>query len=116
MNILVTAQKAIQRSKGKEIDLIASSSGTKNKSNKKKKASTSVVKAMRGIAKNKGKAKVKDDKSKGKCFHYEGERHWKRNCFKFLESLKTKGKGKDGEYESFSNLFAFKCSKSSSNA
>ena len=43
-------------------------------------------------------------------------RSWKRNCPEYLESLKTKGKGKDGEGTTFSNLFTSKCSKSSSNA
>ena len=38
------------------------------------------------------------------------------NCPKFLESLKTKGKGKQREGETFSNLFTSKCSKSSSKA
>ena len=87
------------------------------------KGKTSVVKPSGGITKNKGKASVvkpkatvREQQGKGKCFHYQGEGHWKRNCPEFLESLKTKGKGKDGESETFSNLLASKCSKSSSNA
>ena len=71
--MLVTTQKAIQGSKGKEVTLIGSSSGIKKKNNKKKKVQTSVVKITGGIAKNKRKAKVKDDKSKGKCFYYESK-------------------------------------------
>ena len=61
LNILVTAQKAIQgNNKGKEVALIATSSGTKKKGNKKKgnkkkKGKTSVVKPTGGIAKKKGK-------------------------------------------------------------
>ena len=69
LNMLVTAQKSIQGSKGKEVALIASSSKTKKKGNKKNKGKTSVVKPKGGIAKNKGKATVREDKGKGKCFH-----------------------------------------------
>ena len=79
LNMLVTAQKAIQGNKGKEVALIASSSKTKKKGNKKNKGKTSVVKPKGGIAKNKGKATVREDKGKGKCFHCQGEGHWKRN-------------------------------------
>ena len=88
----------------------------------KNKGKTSVVKPSGGIAKHKGKASVvkpkatvREEQGKGKCFHYQGEGHWKRNYPEFLESLKIKGKGKDGESETFSNLLASKCSKSSSN-
>ena len=112
LNMLVTTQKAIQRSKGKEVALIAYSNKTKKKGNKKKKGKKSVVKPISGISKNKGKAHVREDQSKGKCFHCQGKRHWKRNCPKFLEFLKIKRKGNQGEGETFSNLFAFKCSKS----
>ena len=69
LNMLVTAQKAIQGSKGKEVALIASSSWTKKKANKKNKGKTSIVKSKGGIAKNKGKATVRENKGKGKCFH-----------------------------------------------
>ena len=51
--MLVMAQKAIQGNKEKEVALIASSSKTKKKGNKRKK----------------GKATVREDKGKGKCFH-----------------------------------------------
>ena len=71
----------------------------------KHKGKTSIVKPKGGMAKKKGKAPVKEDKGKGKCFHSQAEGHWKRNCPKYLQSLKTKGKGKDGEGMTFSNLF-----------
>ena len=117
LNILVTAQKALQGSnKGKEVALIATSSGTKKKSNKKKKGKIKVIKPTGAIAKNKGKAIVREEQGKGKCFHCQGEGHWKRNYPKFLESLKTKAKGKQGEGKAFSNLFTSRYSKSSSNA
>ena len=62
LNILVTAQKALQGSnKGKEVALIATSSGTKKKGGKKKKGKTRVVKPMGGIAKNKGKAIIREE-------------------------------------------------------
>ena len=63
LNMLVTAQKSIQGSKGKEVALIASSSKTKE-GNKKRKGKTSVVKPKGGIAKNKGKATVREDKDR----------------------------------------------------
>ena len=62
LNILVTAQKALQGSnKGKEVALIATSSGTKKKGNKKKKGKTRVVKPTGRIAKNKGKAIIREE-------------------------------------------------------
>ena len=93
LNILVTAQKAIQGSKGKDVALIISSSKTKKKGNKKKKGKTSVVKPKGGLAKNKGKAIVREEQGKIKCFHCQGEGHWMSNYTKFLESLKIKRKG-----------------------
>ena len=76
LNILVTAQKALQGSnKGKEVALIITSSRTKKKDNKKKKDKTRVVKPTGGIAKNKGKAIVQKEQGKGKCFHCQGEGH-----------------------------------------
>ena len=117
LNILVMAQKAIQgNNKGKEVALITTSSGTKKKGNKKKKGKTRVVKPTSRIAKNKSKAIIKEEQGKEKYFYWQGEGHWKRNCPKFLESLKTKGKGNQGEGKTFSKLFTSKYSKSSSNA
>ena len=95
LNMFVMAQKAFQGSnKGKEIALIATSNRTKKKGNKKKKGKTSIVKPMGGTTNNKGKAIVREEQGKGKYFHCQGEGHWKRNCPKFLESLKIKGNGK----------------------
>ena len=112
LNMLVMAQKAIHNEKRKDVALIASSSRTKkNKGNKSKKAKERVPKALGGVRKNKGNKKVKN-KGKGKCFYCQGEGHWKRNCLKFLESIKGKDKIEEGE--TFSNLFISKCSKSSS--
>ena len=89
----------------------------------KNKGKTNIVKSSGGIVKHKGKASVvkpkatvREEQGKGKCFHCQEEGHWKRHCPKFIESLKIKGKSKDGESETFSNLLASKCSKSSSNA
>ena len=62
LNILVMTQKAIQgNNKGKEIALIATYSRTKKKGNKKKKGMTRVVKPTGRIAKNKGKAIVREE-------------------------------------------------------
>ena len=70
LNMLTTTQKAIQGNKEKEVALIASSSGTKKNGNKKKKKGmTSVVKPTGGVAKNKGKAIVREDQGKGKGFY-----------------------------------------------
>ena len=100
--------------KKKEVILIAYSSGTKKKKgNKSKKAQERVPKTSRGVSKNKGKKKV-ENKGKGKCLYCQGEGHWKRNCPKFLESIKRKDI--IGEGETFSNLSIFKYSKSSYNA
>ena len=71
--------------------LVASSSRTEKKGNKKKKkGKTSVVKLTGGVAKNKGKAIVREKQGKGKCFHCQGKEHWKRNCPRLLESLKDR--------------------------
>ena len=75
LNMLVMAQKAIQRSKGKAVALIAYSNKTKKKGNKKKQGKINDVKPTGGIAKNKGKAHVREDQGKGKCFHCQGEGH-----------------------------------------
>ena len=76
LNILVTAQKALQGSnKGKEVALIATSSGTKKKGNKKKKGKTKVIKPTGRIAKNKGKAIIREEQGKGKYFYCQGKGH-----------------------------------------
>ena len=51
--------------------LVASSSMTKKKGNKKKKkGKINIVKPTSGVAKNKGKAIVREDQGKGKFFHF----------------------------------------------
>ncbi|EXC14254.1 hypothetical protein L484_021752 [Morus notabilis] len=44
----------------------------------------------KGKNKRPKKAKSPIQKPKGKCFHCNGEGHWKRNCHKYLEELKKK--------------------------
>ena len=61
LNILTTAQKAIQGIKEMEVALVASSSGTMKKGNKKRKGKTSVIKPKGSVAKNKNKATVRED-------------------------------------------------------
>ena len=74
LNILVTTQKALKgNNKGKEVAIIATSSGTKKKANKKKECKTRVVKPTGGIAKNKGKAIIKEEQGEEKCFHCQGK-------------------------------------------
>ena len=76
LNILVTAQKALEgNNKGKEVSLIATSSGNKKKGNKKKKGKTRVVKPTGGIAKNKVKFIMREEQGKEKYFHYQGAGH-----------------------------------------
>ena len=66
LNMLVTAQKAIQGSKGKETALIASFSRTKKKA--KSKGKTSVVKPKGGIAKKKGQGPRERGQGQRKVF------------------------------------------------
>ena len=66
---------------GKTVMLVNSSSSKKGSKNKKK----------RKITKQKGgadKKKVKETSSKGTCFHYGKECHWKINCKAYMESKK----------------------------
>ena len=62
------AQKAIQSNKGKEVAIFMYSSKTKKKDNKNK-GKISVVKPKGGIAKNKGKAIVREEQDKRKYFY-----------------------------------------------
>ena len=59
-----------------------------SKSVKKKKKGT--WKAKGKATKKKNKRGSKDSKPKGKCFHCNKSRHWKRNCPKYLVELKEK--------------------------
>ena len=77
INILKTAEEAVEEQSSKSVMVVSSS--TSYKSYKKKKVKQGV--AATGAA-------GKKTTSEGKCFHCGGTGHWKRNCKAFLESLK----------------------------
>ena len=74
INLLKTVEPTLVK-EGKTVVLVNSSS-SKNKKKRK-------------ITKQKGEAakkKVKETSSKGTCFHFGKEGHWKRNCKSYIES------------------------------
>ena len=73
----------------------SSSYNNKKKRKNNKGASTGRPKNKQAAPKASDKKKgSKEKKPKGKCFHYEVDGHWKRNCNKYLSELKEKKKGK----------------------
>ena len=80
INLLKTVESTLMM-EGKTVMLVNSSNSKKGSKNKKK----------RKITKQKGgaaKKKVKETSSKGTCFHYGKEGHWKRNCKAYMELKK----------------------------
>ena len=63
---------------------------SKHKGTQKCKGNKGTLKPTKGIQKKKGPTKAKEPK--GVCFQCGKERHWKRNCKEYLESLKGKKK------------------------
>ena len=70
-----------------------SSSGIKNKKRKNTQGGSG-AQPKKGTKGKGNKNNPKGKKPKGKCFHYEVEGHWKRNCNNYLSELKEKKKGK----------------------
>ncbi|PKI65303.1 hypothetical protein CRG98_014341 [Punica granatum] len=73
--------------KDKEFILVASTSSSKTRKKKKKSKKGSVPQQSAGVTKKKGNANVVADK--GTCFHCGKDGHWKRNCSRYLASLKA---------------------------
>ena len=83
INLLKTVEPALMK-EGKTVMLVNSSISKKGSRNEKK----------RKITKQNGEAtkkKVKETSSKGACFHYGKEGHWKRNYKAYMESKKKGG-------------------------
>ena len=74
-------------------DSFFSNNKKKRKNNKGASAGRPKKKQVASKARDKKKGS-KEKKPKGKCFHCGVDRHWKRNCNKYLSELKEKKKGK----------------------
>ena len=86
VNMLVTMEGTLKSSKGIVLAVEQTSSSKKKSTGKKKVISTK---------EQKKECKLKKDgpkmaEAKKKYFHYHTEGHWRKNCPKYLESLKTK--------------------------
>ena len=91
LNELKTFESICGTAKKKQEANIASSSTSKKKKTQKLKGGKKGGQALgaKKFKKNDNKPqpqKKKKDK-KGKCFHYDVEGHWKRNCPKYLAEL-----------------------------
>ena len=92
VNMLVTTKGTLKSSRGTVLTVERTSS--KKKSTEKKKAKFAKKQKKEGKPKKKVSSKAE---AKGKCFYCHAEGHWRRNCSKYLESLKTKKSDKHSE-------------------
>ena len=93
VNMLVTMEGTLKSLRG-TILVVEQTSSFKKKSTRRKK--------VKSVKKQKKESKPKKDglkvaEAKEKYFHYHAEGHWRRNCSKYLESLKTKKDDKSSE-------------------